>query len=125
MDLHILFGQRKEQYDGEHTPEALLCWTEYDIEENAEGWDIAVAATKETNAANMMAMRVVRVAVDGDKIRSLLVVPPRVEGAFYDACVKALEATRAETAIKYLEQIQEEDEMLRQSRLPDEAASDK
>ena len=44
---------------------------------------------------------------------------------FYDACDKALEATRAETAIKYLEQIQEEDEMLRQSRLPDEAASDK
>jgi hypothetical protein len=80
MDLYILFGQRKENYDGEHAPEALLCWTEYDVDENGEGWDAEVAKVTATNATSMAAIRVVRVAVDQDKIRRLLLVPPKVEG---------------------------------------------
>lgn len=81
MDLYILFGQRKESYDGEYAPEALLCWTEYDVDGNGEGWETALAETKKANAAHMVAMRVVRVSVNQDKIRHLLLVPPKVEGA--------------------------------------------
>jgi hypothetical protein len=80
MDLHILFGQRKESYDGEHAPEALVCWTEYDVDENAEGWQEAVAKAKAENGEHMLAMREIRVTCDGDHIRRLLLGSPAILG---------------------------------------------
>lgn len=36
MLLHVLFGQRKEAYEGEYAPEALNVMTEYDYAENPQ-----------------------------------------------------------------------------------------
>lgn len=80
MDLHILFGQRKESYEGEHAPEVLLCWTEYDVEENGAGWDEACTKATEENAGHMHAIREIRVTCDGDQIRRLLITSPAILG---------------------------------------------
>lgn len=37
MKLHILFGQRKNQYEGQHAPEALEIADEYTMSDNG-GW---------------------------------------------------------------------------------------
>lgn len=75
MKLHILFGQRKERYEGEHAPEALVCWDEYSVEENGEGFDEACVAARKSNGGEeaFAAFRVIDVTVDGDKIRDMLV----------------------------------------------------
>jgi hypothetical protein len=80
MDLFILFGQRKEAYDGEHAPEALLCWTEFDVDENNEGWNKAVDEAKKEYAASMTATRVIRVSVDQARVRRLLLLSPLIQG---------------------------------------------
>lgn len=81
MNLHILFGQRKQSYDGEHAPETLLCWTEYDIDENPEGFDAAVAEAKKKAERDFSSTRVLIVKVDGDKLDRLLNKTPVAQGA--------------------------------------------
>lgn len=78
MNLHILFAQRRQSYDGEHAPEALLCWTEFDVDENPDGFDEAVAEAQK--APDFTAFRVILVKVDGDKIDRLLNRPPVIQG---------------------------------------------
>ena len=81
MKLHILFGQRKESYEGEHAPEALLCWDEYSVEGNPEGFDKEVEETKKAcEPDSFMAMRVIEIEVSQDRIRKLLVDTPVVHG---------------------------------------------
>ena len=81
MYLHILFGQRKESYPGEYAPEALLCWTEYDIEENPTGFDIDVKfAEKEALRNGFVATKVIRVNVSQAGIRALLLESVTVKG---------------------------------------------
>lgn len=36
MKLYVLFGQRKEDYEGQFGVEALYCASEYDMDENPE-----------------------------------------------------------------------------------------
>ncbi len=80
MKLLVLFGQRKESYDGEHAPEALACWTEYDAEGNPEGWEAAVAEGKKTYGSDMITYRVIEVWVNQAQIRDLLIGTGSVQG---------------------------------------------
>ena len=79
MRIHVLFGQRKEDYDGQYAPEALLAWDEYSREDNYDGFEEAVENEKKTVGDQMTAMRVIDLEVDGDKIRRLLIGTPVVK----------------------------------------------
>jgi hypothetical protein len=81
MDLHILFIQRKEEYDGQFAPEALVVWDENCIEENPEGFELACNTAIKEIGSELWASKVIRVNVNGDKIRKLLVGVPLIEGA--------------------------------------------
>lgn len=80
MKLYILFGQRKESYEGEHAPEALVCWEEYAVDGNIEGFDLAVSEAKAKYGPDMSSMRVIKIDVDQDRIRDLLVTTPTLPG---------------------------------------------
>jgi hypothetical protein len=80
MDLFILFGVRKSIYAGEYGPEALLCWEEYSVDENPDGWEKALKEAKAKYAPDMEAMRVIKIAVDADRIYKLLVGTPTLTG---------------------------------------------
>lgn len=43
MRIYVLFGQRKEQYDGQHAPEALDVIDEYSVDSNAGFMDESLA----------------------------------------------------------------------------------
>lgn len=82
MKISILFGQRKETYDWEYGPEVLVAWDEYSIDENPDGFEKECDKAKYKYEAEMAAMRVIEIEVDGDKIRDLLmgrsVVPGKI-----------------------------------------------
>lgn len=80
MELHILFGQRKESYPGEYGPEVLVCWDEFCIDENPEGFHEAVEKARKEYESSFTSMRVVVVKVDGSKIKQLLNETPAVNG---------------------------------------------
>ncbi len=80
MKIHILFGQRAERYEGEFAPEVLTARDEFTVEENPDGWESELSSTKAVSGKDMVAMREVVVEVDGDKIRNLLLVMPKVKG---------------------------------------------
>lgn len=80
MNLHILFGQRIQAREGEYAPEVLLCWTEYDIDENPEGFDEEVERAQEKAASDFSTTRVIIVQVDQDRITRLLNEAPVVKG---------------------------------------------
>ena len=80
MVLYTLFGQRKETYHGEYGPEVLVCWDEFCVDENPEGWDEAVAEAEAKYAKEFISFRVIKVQVDGDMIRDILVKTPTVAG---------------------------------------------
>lgn len=80
MKLHILFGQRLQSYKGEYAPEALVCWDEFAVDENPEGFENECAKTEDKYASQFSAWRVIVVKVDGDKIVRLLNRAPEIEG---------------------------------------------
>lgn len=80
MDLFILFIQRKESYEGEYAPEALVVWDEFAMDENPEGFEEVCKKELAANGDQVMAHKVLRVRVDGDKIRKLLVGTPVLNG---------------------------------------------
>jgi hypothetical protein len=80
MKLYILFGQRKESYEGEHAPEALVCWEEDAVDGNAEGFEEAVEAAQAKYNQCMIAMRVIEVTVDQKQIRQMLIGKKTVAG---------------------------------------------
>jgi len=80
MRLHILFGQRRETYEGEYAPEALVVWDDYTFNENPEGFDKDVKDAEIAFATEMVAMRVFLVEVDQDKLRRLLLSMPTLQG---------------------------------------------
>ena len=84
MNLHILFGQRKQSYAGEYAPEVLVCWTESDVEENPEGFDQAVLEAVEKAKSDFSATRVLIVSVNAQKITRLLNESPVIEGTVED-----------------------------------------
>lgn len=79
MKLFVLFGQRKESYEGEYAPEALLVWDEYMVDDNFEGYEKAVADEKNKSAGWMQTMRVVTLEVNQDTIREMLIGEPIVK----------------------------------------------
>jgi hypothetical protein len=80
MDLFILFIQRKESYPGQYAPEALVVWDEHAMAENPEGFEEACAEELKAHGDEVMAHKVVRVRVDGDRIRKLLIGSPLLQG---------------------------------------------
>lgn len=76
MKLFILWGQRKESYEGQYAPEALNCWTEFEVDENPEGFEEDCEAQKAKHLKEFVAFRVIPVEVSGDKIRNILVGTP-------------------------------------------------
>ena len=80
MDLHILFGQRKEHYHGEFAPEALVCWDDATIDENPDGFENACEAARQKHQSEFVAFRVIPIRVDGDKIRQILTSTPVLRG---------------------------------------------
>lgn len=80
MELHVLFGQRAESYEGEHAPEAFLVWDGGSVDENPEGFKRAVDEAKAELSSDIVATRVIVVRVDGERIRRLLIGTPVVEG---------------------------------------------
>jgi len=71
MDLHVLFMQRKERYEGEFGPEALVCWDEYTIHENPEGFEKEVDQQKDAFKNDAAGFALVKISVDGEKVRSM------------------------------------------------------
>jgi len=72
MDLRVLFMQRTERYEGQHAPEAVLCWDEYSIDENPEGFNEALEKAKKPFSKDEVAgFALVRISIDGDKVRAM------------------------------------------------------
>lgn len=74
MILYILFGQRKERYEGEYAPEALEVCDEYTMDENP-AWLGEKKAEYEKDSS-FVALEVVEVDMGGkaqDAIRGRLV----------------------------------------------------
>ena len=80
MDLYILFGQRVERYAGEYSPEPLLCWSEYDVDENEDGFEKACEEERAKHGKEFAAFQVIKVAVSQSKIRQLLLEAPTISG---------------------------------------------
>ncbi len=79
MDIHVLFGQRKEDYPDQYAPEVLTAWDECSIDDNPSGWEDEVESLKKQHAECMAAMRVIVLKVDGDDIRKALLEPPTLK----------------------------------------------
>jgi hypothetical protein len=80
MDLYVLFGMRLESYGGEYAPEVLVCWEGASVDENAEGFEAACDEARKKHGAEMVVTRVIKIAVDGEKIYRLLTSTPTVTG---------------------------------------------
>jgi len=80
MKLHILFGHRQEDYEGQYAPEALVCWDEFCVEENPEGFEEECSKYLKKTEGEFAATRVILVEVDGDEIVSHLTGTPIIEG---------------------------------------------
>lgn len=76
MKLYILWGQRKENYPDEYAPEALNCWTEFEVEENEDGFVADCKEQQEKKKGQFEAFRVIPIEVSGNKIRDLLIGTP-------------------------------------------------
>jgi hypothetical protein len=80
MNLHILFGHRKESYEGEYTPEPLLCWSEFEVDDNPEGFDADVLKTLKERGTDFEVTRLILIRVNGDAITRILRQPPVLAG---------------------------------------------
>jgi len=89
MKIHVLFGVRKEAYEGQYGTEVRLAWDEYCIEENPEGWDEAVEKERQAIGDDMQAMRVVVLDVNENEIRKLIIGTPVVEAKIDEASTEA------------------------------------
>ncbi len=81
MKLHVLFGQPSQKYDGEFGPEALVCWDEYCVDENPEGFQAECAAAIEKRRDHFSAFRVIDIEVDDNKISKILNATPVLKGS--------------------------------------------
>jgi hypothetical protein len=69
MEITVLFIQRKESYDGEYAPEALIVADEYTMDVNPEFFDEEVKRVLE--GSDISGHTIVSFEVDQDLIRSL------------------------------------------------------
>lgn len=81
MRLMILWGQRKEAYPEQYAPEPVVCWGEYEVDENPEGFEEACEEYKKARHSEFVAFRVIPLAVDLNKVQEILVgEAPTLEG---------------------------------------------
>lgn len=80
MILSILFGQRKQRFEGEYGPEALSYWDEFSIDENPEGFDQEVSEQKAQLAKEFESFLVIDIVVDQEHISKLLNKKPILNG---------------------------------------------
>lgn len=80
MRLYILFGHRPEEYEGQYAPEVLVCWDEFCVESNPDGFDEECAKSREKYGDEFAAMRVFEVEVDGEEIVKHLTHHPVIQG---------------------------------------------
>lgn len=80
MWLHILFGQRMQRYDGEYAPEPLECWSEYEVDENPEGFQEAIKKHQAKLGNEFDKMQVFKVRVDQDFIDCFMNGTPSMDG---------------------------------------------
>lgn len=76
MLLKVLFIVRH----GEQTPEALVVWDEYSIDENHAGFEKDIKEALESVGSDISAHRVIDVKVDEDKVMQILAGTPTIEG---------------------------------------------
>lgn len=77
MNLHVLFIQRKEDYDGQLAPEALLVWDEFAVEENPSEFEKQIEKTlDDAGRDDIVSYKILLIAVDQDKIRKKLLSQP-------------------------------------------------
>jgi hypothetical protein len=70
MEITVLFIQRKESYEGEYAPEALIVADEYTMDDNPEFFDEEVKRILEEDS-DISGHTIVLFEVDQDLIRSL------------------------------------------------------
>ena len=80
MKLYVMFGHRQERYKGEYNPEPFFCWSEYEVEENPEGFATECAKARESRAAEFAAMKVFAIEVNEDAIVKQLLEAPTIQG---------------------------------------------
>lgn len=83
MIIHILFGQRKEDYPEQYAPEALEVADEYAMQENPEWMQEKLAYYEGTK--EFTALKVMEIEVKQGAVRSALLDPPRLESKLVDA----------------------------------------
>lgn len=80
MKLFIIFGQRRERYEGEHAPEALEITDEFTMDENPD-W---INEKLEEHQANkdFLSVKIIEVNIKNgvDRVRTALLAPPTLEG---------------------------------------------
>ncbi len=84
MIIFILFAQRREQYTGEHAPEALEVMTEFDFAENPE-WMMEKLVTQQA-LSQWESVKIVEVKVEMLDLLNILRPPrPGVDGKILKA----------------------------------------
>lgn len=78
MKLYVLFMQQKESYEGEYLPEVLVSWTEYERDENPDGFDIDIEDAKEEHEEAAAGFALVTLVVDGARLRDMCLGQDRV-----------------------------------------------
>lgn len=66
MKLYVLFGQRKETYEGQFAPEALDVIDEYSMEDNTEYMDKSLAQQMEKYGDHFEGMAWFPIVIEGD-----------------------------------------------------------
>jgi len=82
MKLHVIFGQRVCDYEGQHAPEVLDCWDEFSRDENPDGWSKALQQALERTRGDrpeFSSVVAVDVTFDGRKVYRLLNETPVIE----------------------------------------------
>lgn len=70
MELYVLFGQRKQQYEGQYGFEALACSSEYDADENPDYMPEQMQKARE--CGDFDALAVVTLSVSAVDVRRIL-----------------------------------------------------
>jgi len=72
MELHVLFMQRKERYEGEFGVEALACIDEHTIDDGGlPWWNEEVEKQKSKHEEVSAGFAIVRINVSNDVIRAM------------------------------------------------------
>lgn len=79
MIIKVLFGQRKEDYEGQYAPEALEVMDEFGFEENAEWLEKKLEHHKRFN--EFVSLKIIDIKIsNGDLDRILNPDPPTIKG---------------------------------------------